>query len=132
VFASTEAPPHPPPRFHLVRYFGVLSSHASRRREVVPSPAPAPAGGKQLALFQKDGPDDGDPPLRKPWAWLLRHVFQIDVSTCPACSSRMRLLETATTPEAVARLLAKHGLGPRPPPPPSAPPAQLGFAFMKK
>ena len=28
----------PPPRFHLLRYFGVLSSHSSRRRFVVPRP----------------------------------------------------------------------------------------------
>jgi len=28
----------PPPRFHLVRYFGVLSSHSSLRAEVVPHP----------------------------------------------------------------------------------------------
>ncbi len=122
----------PPPRFHLVRYFGVLSSHASRRREVVPGPAATTGRGKQLTLFQKEDRDDGDPPRRKPWAWLLRHVFQIDVSTCPACGRRMRLLETATSPEAVARLLARQGLAPRPPPPRPAPTVQLGFAFMKK
>jgi hypothetical protein len=98
----------------------------------VPSPAAASPGGQQLALFRKEGTDDTDPPRRKPWAWLLRHVFQIDVSTCPACGRRMRLLDAATTPEAVARLLAKHGLGPRPPPPPPAPTVQLGFAFMKR
>jgi hypothetical protein len=46
----------------------------------------------------------------------------------------MRLLETATSPEAVARLLAKHGLGPRPPPASPAPqvaPGQLAFGFVK-
>jgi hypothetical protein len=124
----------PPPRFHMLRYFGVLSSHASRRREVVPS-APAPtADGKQLALFRKEASlDDDDLPRRKPWAWLLRHVFQVDVSTCSACGGRMRLIETATSPEAVARLMAKHGLGPRPPPPArQVPPGQLAFAFMKR
>jgi hypothetical protein len=79
----------PPPRFHMVRYFGVLSSHASRRREVVPNVgdgAPtATRGGQQLTLFGKDGPEQDDPPRRRPWAWLPRHVFQVDVTTCPAC-----------------------------------------------
>ena len=28
----------PPPRFHLARYFGVLSSHSKFRSEVVPKP----------------------------------------------------------------------------------------------
>ncbi len=36
-------------------------------------------------------------------------------------------LEAATTPDAIARLLAKHGLGPRPPA--QAPLGQLRLAF---
>ncbi len=40
----------------------------------------------------------------------------------------MRWLEAATTPDAIARLLARHGLGPRPPP--KRPPlGQLWLAF---
>jgi hypothetical protein len=116
----------------MIRYFGVLSSHASRRREVVPAPKPSAGSARQLDLFDQDCGRKS--PARNPWAWLLRHVFQVDVSTCPTCGGRMRLLETATRSEAIARLLAKHGLGPRPPPPPLAqsPPGQLTFAFMKR
>jgi len=67
----------PPPRFHMLPYFGVLSSHASRCREVVPT-APAPtADGKQLALFEKESLDDDVRPRRKPWAWLLRHAASL-------------------------------------------------------
>ncbi len=47
----------PPPYFHLLRYFGVLSSHSRLRKEVVPYPpshpsatAPPPAPGDQLRL----------------------------------------------------------------------------------
>ena len=47
----------PPPRWHLLRYFGVISSHSRLRSEVVPhSPAdpsataPPPAPGDQLEL----------------------------------------------------------------------------------
>ena len=54
----------PPPRMHLLRYFGVLSSHSKLRRETVPEPPedptrtePAPAAGDQLALEL----DDADP-----------------------------------------------------------------------
>ncbi|MBN2195259.1 MAG: transposase [Polyangiaceae bacterium] len=56
----------PPPRMHLLRYFGVLSSHSKLRREVVAEPPadptrlqPAPAAGDQLALEL----DDADPVL---------------------------------------------------------------------
>ena len=33
----------PPPRFHLLRYFGVLSGHSALRSEVVPEPEDDPA-----------------------------------------------------------------------------------------
>jgi hypothetical protein len=77
----------PPPRFHMIRYHGVLSSHAKVRAEMVPHVEELPV---QLPLFaQQYGSADRNldvlapEPRRKPWAWLLRHVFEIDVSTCP-------------------------------------------------
>ena len=110
----------PPPRFHLLRYFGVLSSHSSRRRFVVPRPLadstankPAPACGDQLELL---GDTDDAPAPRKRWAWLLAHVFAADVETCPRCSGPMRWAEVANTRAQITRLLAEHGLGPRAPP----------------
>jgi hypothetical protein len=117
----------PPPRFHMVRYHGVLSSHAKLRSEVVPRLEDSTP--KQLALFEQDRTVLAPEPRRKPWAWLVRHVFEIDVSTCPRCGGATRWLEAATTPEAIARSLAKHGLGPRPPPRRSAPRGQLRLAF---
>ncbi len=122
----------PPPRFHMVRYHGVLSSHGKVRAEVVPKPERAVA--RQLALFEKDtGVLDvlalEHEPRRKHWAWLLRHVFQVDVSICVRCGGVTRWLEAATTPEAIARVLAKHGLGARPPPEIRAKPGQLRLAF---
>jgi hypothetical protein len=46
----------PPPRWHLIRFHGVLSAHASLRPEVIPSAAvdendPATCAGAQLELF---------------------------------------------------------------------------------
>ena len=122
----------PPPRLHMVRYHGVLSSHASLRPLVVPKPDvdARPTRVVQLELFGDVDEPSNDEPRRKPWAWLLRHVFEIDVTTCPHCSGPMSWIEAATTPAAIARVLAKHGLGPRPPPPP-APPGQLRLTFPK-
>jgi hypothetical protein len=74
-----------------------------------------PARVVQLELFGDNGNTDSEP-SRKPWAWLLRHVFGEDLQSCPHCAGPMRWLEAATTPDAIARLLAKHGLRPRPPP----------------
>jgi hypothetical protein len=128
----------PPPRSHLLRYFGVLSSHAALRPEVVPAPPadpdqsrPPPAAGDQLLLLTSPTSDDDDrAPPRRRWAWLLRHVFAEDVDTCSQCGGPMRWLEAATTPDAIARLLADHGLAPRAPPHRSPPPpGQLRLPF---
>jgi hypothetical protein len=120
----------PPPHFHLLRYFGVLSSHSRLRKEVVPRPppdpsatAPPPAPGDQLKL-PLDAESDEPPTGRKRWAWLLRHVFGADLDTCPRCSGPMRWVQAATTPEDARHLLARLGLAPRPPP--TAPPPPLG------
>jgi len=120
----------PPPRFHLLRYFGVLSSHSALRSQVVPhtppdptASRPPPAHGDQMELF---GPAVDQPPRRKRWAWLIRHVWQADLDTCPRCVGPMRWLEAATTAQAAGRLLAKLGLSSQPPPTTRcAPPGQL-------
>ena len=59
----------PPPRLHMVRYHGVLSSHAKARSEVVPHPdvATSPARVVQLELFGDNGNADSSAPRRKPW-----------------------------------------------------------------
>ena len=50
-----------PPKFHLLRYFGVLSGHSALRSEVVPEPEgdplqrrPPPTTSDQLELLQSD------------------------------------------------------------------------------
>src|SRR5262249_35570282 len=117
----------PPPRMHLLRYFGVLSSLSSLRPQVVPALAPdpahriaPPAPGHQLpptGLDDSDRTGDNDahdarPVSRNRWAWLLAHVFRADLDTCPRCGGPMRWLDAALTQPAIATLLAHHGLGP--------------------
>jgi hypothetical protein len=112
----------PPPRRHVVRYFGVLSSHATSRSEVVPAPATSPpASGEQ------------DKPKRRPryirWAELLRRVFGIEI-LCTKCKAPLRLIALIKS-EATARKIldAMHlpsevpKLHPARPPPTSCPEA---------
>lgn len=138
----------PPPRFHMVRYHGVLSSHASRRPEVVPEPPPPDSGvvpqlSQQLELFcipsednpKHDSDEEQRPSSRRPWSWLLKHVFAVDLQTCPNCSGPLRWLEVATTKDAIARLLERHGdadgiiVAPKTRAPRAPPPAQLRLDF---
>jgi hypothetical protein len=159
----------PPPRFHLIRYAGVLASHSKHRAEVVPGHAPPPVKqriAEQLPLFAPSdllrpvaearheptksrypfGYHEARHPSRHAWALLMLHVFAKDVLECEHCQGRLRVIEVAKTPEAIARVLAhpfgchtpsgvtkrvearRAGLGPRPPPrPPRAPPLQLSL-----
>jgi len=112
-------------------------SHSALRKEVVPrSPpdpnalCPPPALGDQLELgFDEDG-DEQEAPRRNRWAWLIAHVFRADVETCALCGGAMRWAEAAATRKSAARLLAKLGLGPQPPPgPKSFVPGQLSLPF---
>ncbi len=129
----------PPPWFNMIRYFGVLSSHSRHRARVVPKRVdpsrfqPPAAAGDQLEL----GVGSGDATTaaqtsgRSRWGWLLRHVFRADLDTCSLCGGPMRWIESATTQGDIARLLAKHGLAPQPPPEPRprVPLGQLALPF---
>lgn len=80
----------PPPRFHLLRYHGVLAAHAKDRSEVVPALKEDESPRAQLDLWD----DDPAEPRKKrtPWAKLLAKVFKIDVTVCPSCGGNMRIL----------------------------------------
>lgn len=122
----------PPPRWHMLRYHGVLAGHAKLRPEVVatlpPASDPSPPA-VQLPLLPGE-PLPPAPAGRHPWTWLLERVFCADVSKCPGCGKKMRIIEIASTEHDAARVLFKLGLGPRPPPRRQAVLAgQLAFAF---
>jgi hypothetical protein len=86
----------PPPKRHLTRYFGVLSSHAGSRSEVVTTPAePQPA-------------DDNRKPAGKSryvqWAELLRKTFGFEI-VCQKCQSPLRLIALIKTEDIAKKIL---------------------------
>jgi hypothetical protein len=90
----------PPPRFHTVRYAGVLGSASKLRSRLAPKRAAVAAAGVE------------DVPRRspyRPWAELLRRTFGFDVLACPRCDGRVRLLAMVTEPKSVARYLRALG-----------------------
>jgi hypothetical protein len=87
----------PPPRRHTTRYFGVLSSHAISRSEVVPAPAtPPPASGEQ------DKPKRRSRYIR--WAELLRRVFGIEI-LCKKCKAPLRLIALIKSEDTARKIL---------------------------
>ena len=91
----------PPPRRHTVLYCGVLSSHASSRKEVVPA-APVVAPPDAGMVKPKNSPTY----IR--WSDLLRRVFGIE-TICPTCQTPLRLISLIKS-ETIAKkiLVAMH------------------------
>ena len=56
------------------------------------------------------------------WMARLIRVFGIDLSVCPKCGGKLRVIGEVTDPHAIARILKHvkqrecHGRGPRAPP----------------
>jgi hypothetical protein len=111
----------PPPKRHLTRYFGVLSSHAASRSEVVPAPTePASA-------------DEKSKPAGKskyiPWAELLRRTFGFEI-VCQKCQSPLRLVALIKTEDVAKKILTAMHLPSDVPQlhPARSPPRQTGGA----
>jgi hypothetical protein len=117
----------PPSRFNLVRYHGVLAPAARIRAQVIPEGAapdgvaPAhpgcrtphpPAGRPEGSTAERNRPR----PRNYSWAELMRRVWEVDVLECPACRSRMRVLCSIHSIEAIRAILECLGLPSRAPP----------------
>jgi len=85
-----------PPRFHLLRFHGVLAPRSRLRPEVVPLSRrdPEHCGGPQMP--GPSAPETRPTPScgagRLSWAALMKRVFEIDVLLCPRCGGRRRIV----------------------------------------
>jgi hypothetical protein len=142
-----------PKRKHLTGFYGVFSSHAKRRAEVVGEPE-----AERRPLDEAAGSEEGEAqhasslvsgdvvpdiaacsppasPARRPrldWATLQRRTFGADVWACP-CGGKRRVLALVTQPTTAQEILFNLGLGSPPAQPPLArarpPPPQLPLAM---
>ncbi len=108
----------PPPRRHLTRYCGALSSHSRLRSQIVPR--------TEAEATATEAPEK---PARKskyiPWAELLRRTFGFEL-VCQKCQAPLRLVALVKSQDTAKKILtAMHlptevpELHPaRPPPPP--------------
>src|SRR4051812_2881689 len=95
----------PPPRFHTVKYAGVLASASPWRPRIAPPrrPPPSAAETQDAELSPKHAAH------YRAWAELLRRTFDIDVLDCPKCHGRMKLLAMITDGNSAQRSLPKLG-----------------------
>jgi hypothetical protein len=132
----------PPPRVHVVRYFGAFAPRARGRRALVGRSGDASGSSRAAATVEDPRPAVasappvastdalGDPPVaaarprRLDWATLLQRVHAIDVFACRRCGGPTRVIAVITDTDIAERILRHLGLPPtpaaRPRPPPSA------------
>jgi hypothetical protein len=127
-----------PPRYPLVRYFGVFAPGSRDRKRVVPGRAAkrtrccaahetakrastaaaneampardeAPERASAIALAAPISPAlDGG--TRIPWADLLRHGFDLDALRCPRCAGTMRVLAVVQDRDECLRYMEHAGI----------------------
>jgi hypothetical protein len=104
----------PPPRYHTVKYAGVLAHRSRWRPRIAPAP-PAPCETAPIAAdidVGASGPPSEPKPRRggyRPWAELLARTFGVDVLACPKCQGRMKLVALVNEPRSIRRFLAALG-----------------------
>jgi hypothetical protein len=122
-FLSRLAASIPGPRFHTVRYAGVLSAAAKWRPLIVPEELDSPGPDTAAAAGAGEGGAPGDEPKARsswrPWRELLKRSFAIDL-LCPKCGAPMKLKAFLVSPQSLRRLLGT--LGERTEAPQRAPP----------
>ena len=96
----------PPPRINLIRYHGLLAPSARDRDKIVPADEEEP---------DTPAPAQRPCPHRLAWATLLARVLEIDVTECPACGGRMRIIAALSEPASMRRYLQGMGLAAQPP-----------------
>jgi len=104
----------PAPRFHMVRYFGILASAAKQRPSIVPVSPPA---SRLESCGHRDTSEKEKPHARNySWSQLMARIFAVDVLECPRCGGRMRILAAIEDPSLARKILDCLDLPSRPPP----------------
>jgi len=114
----------PPPRANTTRYHGILAPNSKQRAKVVPS------GADDNDDAANERKKSGSTKYRLTFAALLARVFQIDVSVCPVCQGKMKIIAFITDPASVRRYLEGEGLPTDAPPiAPARSPPQIEFDY---
>ena len=116
----------PRPRHNLVRYHGVLTPNARLRPHI----GPATKRRKKTKKHHSDRPSPGTSPgiasvpetptTPLTWAQRLQRVFQIDITLCPKCGGKLRVISDITDPVVINKILNHAARVP-----PNQPPAPI-------
>ena len=108
----------PPKRLNMVRFHGAFAPRSKVRSalaSLLPKP-PATKSSKSADAIEGDASDETADKrkvpyaYRRPWAELLKRVFDLNILDCPQCSSKMRNISHIEKPETIASILSHLGL----------------------
>ena len=102
-----------------MRYHGVLAPNAANRDRIVPGPNGEPTE----CCSHAERPVAPQPVYHLSRAPLLARGFRVDVTECPACRGKMKIIAALTETLAIRTYLDGGGLASRGPP--IAPPRPL-------
>ena len=106
----------PAPRFHTLRFHGLLAPHSSWRSQIIPRPGEAVeqevgAAGKGVESDAGSGSTPPSPSAGLSWAALLKRVFALDVLLCPSCGGRRRIVGVYPGGQRLRELLERLSFG---------------------
>ncbi|MBK9072389.1 MAG: transposase [Myxococcales bacterium] len=100
----------PPPRVHMLRFFGVFAPRHAFRGEIATLAAQA-ADAPRIEPTQPQTARN-TAPARYRWAQLLARVFADDLTRCqrPGCAGKVRVIAEIIDPDVIAKILSHLGL----------------------
>ena len=110
----------PPSYKHQVNYYGCLSSHSKLRALVLGAHGEELCEDDVLPRQDVEGNIQAGLEQKKkskyiPWAELLKRTFGIDLTVCPCCQGRLRIISVIIQQEAAQKILSLMGLHTWPP-----------------
>ncbi len=108
----------PRPKIHLTRYHGVLAPHYKFRKQIVKQVVSISSKAKIDSLkspASNDKKSHAKKSNRIPWAKLLKRVFDIDITICPKCRGKVRIISAIEDPAVISKILNHLGLPSTPP-----------------
>ena len=103
----------PRPRINLILYYGVLGPRAAWRALVVQfGTTDGPNAAADSVTADKTHPETADRRHGRNYLWaeLMRRSMGLDVTTCPRCGGRLRLIAVIDDSAVVQRVLRHLGL----------------------
>ena len=84
-----------------MRYHGLLAPNAKLRKYIVPATAAKRKTDHKTHKATTDTPEQDALIAPLTWAQRLKRIFDIDITICPRCGGRLRVIADITDPTTI-------------------------------